>query len=300
MPRPRLPNLFIIGGPKCGTTALSYYLAQHSHIYMSEMAGVKEPGYFSSDLIMPPSWNRISTWPEYVALFKNAPADVDYIGEASTNYLFSKRAVPEILRTCPDSRFIVMLRNPIELVQSLHNQRMKKGLDIPNFERAWRLQSKRQRGLALPYGLTNGEILQYGRIGKLGIQMARLRQLVPKDRVHVIVYDDFASRSENCYLELLNWLHLPADGRMAFPKLNSSVRYRWPIVEEVLRNLAFMRRRMRLGGRLGINAWIENLNRAAGRQKISAILQQELQDYFRADISLLSRTVGRDFSGWLQ
>ncbi|MGH8275022.1 MAG: sulfotransferase, partial [Gammaproteobacteria bacterium] len=32
----RSPNLFIVGAPKCGTTAMSHYLAGHTRIFMSE------------------------------------------------------------------------------------------------------------------------------------------------------------------------------------------------------------------------------------------------------------------------
>jgi hypothetical protein len=48
----RKPNLFMIGGPKCGTTSFQEYLAGHPHIFMSEP---KEPCYFDKDIPFPSS-----------------------------------------------------------------------------------------------------------------------------------------------------------------------------------------------------------------------------------------------------
>ena len=43
----KIPNLFIVGAPKCGTTSLHYWLSQHPEIFMSDP---KEPFYFCKDL----------------------------------------------------------------------------------------------------------------------------------------------------------------------------------------------------------------------------------------------------------
>src|SRR5579872_578348 len=46
----RLPDFFVIGHPKCGTTALYAMLKRHPQIYMSD---VKEPQFFAGDLRLP-------------------------------------------------------------------------------------------------------------------------------------------------------------------------------------------------------------------------------------------------------
>ena len=45
-PVPRRPDFFILGAPKCGTTALSEYLRQHPRVFVSRP---KEPHYFCAD-----------------------------------------------------------------------------------------------------------------------------------------------------------------------------------------------------------------------------------------------------------
>lgn len=180
MPKLRIPNLFIIGAPKCGTTALSYYLAGHSDIYMSEQSGIKEPFFFDKDLLLSHIPWKIRDWDAYTKLFAPAPENIAYIGEASPFYLYSKCAVPEILERSTNPQFIVCVRNPIEIAQSLHNQHSKHSIELPNFERAWELQESRKCGHDLPSTFSDGALLQYGEIAKLGKQLQRIMQQVPR------------------------------------------------------------------------------------------------------------------------
>ena len=65
-----MPNLFIIGAAKCGTTSLHHYLDQHPEVSMSE---VKEPRYFCrhfDDLGLP----AVSRRDEYLGLFESGTA----------------------------------------------------------------------------------------------------------------------------------------------------------------------------------------------------------------------------------
>src|SRR5579864_1438595 len=112
----RLPNFFIVGAPKAGTTSLYHYLDQHPQIYMSP---VKEPNYFASEVRLegfseefreqavtdiaqlrkyldgPISEKRfgglVAAWPDYLKLFKNVQGE-QAIGEASVCYLWSESA----------------------------------------------------------------------------------------------------------------------------------------------------------------------------------------------------------------
>ena len=47
MSNPVLPNFFIVGAPKAGSTSLYYYLDQHPQIYMSP---IKEPCFFAPEI----------------------------------------------------------------------------------------------------------------------------------------------------------------------------------------------------------------------------------------------------------
>src|SRR5256884_5666903 len=95
--RLRLPDFFIVGHAKSGTTALYEMLRRHPQIYMPES---KEPWYFSRDNPQPQitsersvafTGRREVTFAEYLTLFADARAG-QRIGEASTSYLWSTSA----------------------------------------------------------------------------------------------------------------------------------------------------------------------------------------------------------------
>src|SRR5262245_55217092 len=127
---PSVPNLFIVGAPKCGTTSLASYLAEHPSIFMCEP---KEPSYFSRELIESRTeaerWETPWRYDEsaYLKLFDAAKPTQVVLGEASTTYLYSHRAPAAIRALAPEARIVVMLRDPVELVQALHAQKVLEG-----------------------------------------------------------------------------------------------------------------------------------------------------------------------------
>ena len=95
-----LPDFFVVGAPKSGTTALFDCLKQHPDIFMSP---VKEPKYFlfggAPPRIQPgPAGKRnlgVGVWrsSDYFRLFAGAQ-DHQKKGEATTDYLRSPEAAP--------------------------------------------------------------------------------------------------------------------------------------------------------------------------------------------------------------
>ena len=89
-----IPNTFIVGAPRSGTTALHHYLSQHPDIFMSEP---KEPHHFGRDLWTEYTefFRRFRDKDRYLALFAEANGHAA-VGEASVWYLFSSTAAAEI------------------------------------------------------------------------------------------------------------------------------------------------------------------------------------------------------------
>lgn len=294
----RIPNLFIVGAAKCGTSAMSSYLAEHPDVYMSEQAGNKEPGYFSPDH---PSWSQISSSADYFALFDSAPAEVRYLGEASVSYLCSRVAVGNILAVSPHARLIAMVRNPIEIARSRHNQLVRARYEpVLDFETAWRLQEERSRGRRLPKRSFNPVILQYGRLSKVGSQIERMLRVAPADQVHLIVFDDFAGDPAAVYGKVLAFLGLAPDGKQRYPRKNESVRHRVPFVEQLLMRAAPLRKKLGPSRGLGIQRLIDRFNLQPGLVPLRPEFREELRDHFREDVALLSRLINRDLRHWVE
>ncbi len=139
----RKPNLFIVGAPKSGTTSLFHALAQHGAVFACKK---KEPLFFGSDF----SKNRCYTEEEYLDLFAAAKEET-YLLEATTWYLFSERAAREIFEFNPESKIIIMLRNPVDLLYSLYYQRLFNGdEDLLTFEAALAAEPFRRMGYRIP------------------------------------------------------------------------------------------------------------------------------------------------------
>ncbi|RLG08342.1 MAG: sulfotransferase, partial [Thaumarchaeota archaeon] len=106
------PNFFIVGAPKCGTHAMYTFLKAHPEIFMPER---KEFQYFATDLVRGTQYELSEE--EYLSYFRIAK-DEKRLGEASTWYLYSKKAASNIKKFNPHAKIIVMLRHPIEMMYS--------------------------------------------------------------------------------------------------------------------------------------------------------------------------------------
>jgi hypothetical protein len=291
--RARKPDFFILGAPKCGTTSLAAWLAEHPRIFLSP---VKEPHFFNTD-----DRQGVTTLAEYEALFDGATPRHGAVGEASVWYLSSADAVRNILRYQPDARFIVMLRNPVEMAPALHAEMLLSGHEnVRDFTAAWQLQAERREGRHLPAFSWAMRRLQYGEACALGAQLQRLLQTAPADRVLSIVLDDVIEDPRREYLRVLRFLGVDDDGRVAFPAYNKAKVPRWPGLARAMFVVLQMRRR--IGIRRGLNLWqrVFEVNRIeTPRAPLPPGTLAQLRQHFTGDVKLLGRLLGRDLQHWL-
>jgi hypothetical protein len=295
----RKPDLFIVGAPKCGTTALHRYLGDHPRIFMSSR---KEPWFFAEDF---PRF--VTDLEEYYALFGGAAEHHLAVGESSSVYLMSNVAQRRIKDFSPNARIVVMVRNPVDLVPSLHSQAVL-GLyeDQPDIERAWRLQEARRRGQNIPETCRLPRFLQYSQVARLGEQLGRLLEVFERRRVHMVVFDDFVEDPRQVYEEVLKFLEVPSDGRNQFPRINAGRIARSHLLARIARRppqalvWPYMRLKKRFGWRdLGLTEWIKRVNeREVERRPLSNSFRLELIEEFREDVDALARLLGRDLGHW--
>ena len=131
------------------------------------------------------------------------------IGEASTLYLYSEIAIKNILRFNKNAKFIVMLRNPIDIVYTYHQVAMKVfGETQSNFVNAWNLQDKRMQGFKVPAACPDKKLLAYGEIAKLGKQVKKLLSLVDRKKIFFLLFDDFIDSTEKEHVSILRFLNV--------------------------------------------------------------------------------------------
>ncbi len=215
----RRPNLFIAGAPKSGTTSLYEYLRGHPDVFMS---AVKEPFYFSPDVVIGPRQrlHRPDDHDAYMALFEGAK-DERWVGEASTSYLASVVAPRLVHDFEPEARIVAMLQNPVEMLYALHNEGVSHGVEpIEDFEQAL---------------TTNASGAIYMQNARYGEQIARWFDVFGRDRVHVIVFDEFAADTPASFRRLLEFLEVGPDYEPSeFGVHNPSHRMRRGVVKRMV------------------------------------------------------------------
>ncbi|MDB4264746.1 sulfotransferase domain-containing protein [bacterium] len=294
------PNLFIIGAPKCGTTSLNEYLRSHPNIFM---CNPKEPHFFSKDLNRYPSFRSIE---EYLALFQKSTDEHIVVGESSVWYLFSSVAAEEIYRFNSSSKIIVILRNPIDLIYSLHSYTYNNREDEPDFKKAFHLQGLRSQGHNLPKEIDEPLLLQYTKIGKLGDQVEKILRIFPLEKVKIILFDDFVSKTREVYEDVLSFLNVPSDCRINFPrfnKTNKSIIWLSKAKNKIPQPAldAYYKIKELLGLRkFNISGSIRRLSpQFLINPPIDSIFREELLHVFRDDIEKLSKILGRDLDQWV-
>lgn len=289
------PNFFIIGAPKCATTSLASWLSAHPQIFMSAR---KEPNHFNTDHQRRMTPERA----DYEWLFNDAGEQHKAVGEATVWYLYSREAIGHIEQYSPNARYIVCLRNPVEMAYSLYGQAVISGSEpIASFEEAWAACEQRKRGENVSRWATDPSFQVYSEVCLLGEQMERLYAQVPKERVLPVLLDDFKADAAGTYRRVLQFLQVDDDGRSDFSAKNTAKRIRFPWLHQLIIILGYFKRWLGLRRDFGL------LDKIMGRTTqtykpapLSPQMRQVLQDAFRADIEKLSRLLERDLSHWLQ
>jgi len=128
-----LPNFIVVGFPKCGSTALHYYLENHPEIFMPVQ---KELHFFTSDKLLKLSNGpgdkevkkfMITSIEDYQKAYKNTKNE-KAIGEVSPSYINHPDRIPFIKKTLGEPKIIILLRDPVKRAYSnyLHLLREKR------------------------------------------------------------------------------------------------------------------------------------------------------------------------------
>ncbi len=301
-----IPNLFLVGAAKCGTTAMASYLGQHPEIHFSDP---KEPIFFGGDLQH--DW-RLPDLDSYLDLFAGA-GDARYVGEGTVWYLYSRRAAEEIRSFSPDAKIIIMLRNPVDVIYSLHGQFLFSGNeDCASFEKALEAEDRRRRGEAIPRAAHFPAGLLYLEVVRYHEQIARFQQAFGRENVHIVVYDDFARAPQACYRRVLEFLGVATAHDPDYAVVNSArvirsvALHRWLIKPPVdVWNPGAYLPRGRVGHGLQWRAQtlrgrLYDMNlKQRRRPAMRAETRRRLQRRLAPGVEALSALLGRDLTHWV-
>ncbi len=299
-----LPDFFIAGAPKAGTTALHVALAQHPALSMS---AVKEPKFFLTDGPPPGQggpgdaktyrehiWRRA----DYEALFSSAPA-VALRGESTPFYLYNRDAQRRIRAQLPDAKLIVVLRDPVERAHSNWTHLWSAGLEpIGDVVQAC---AEEDRRIAAGWA----DFWHYTALGRYGEQLEHLYELFPREQVLVFRYRALIDDPAQALDRVCAFLCVPQGVLTEIPRENVTAHpdptLRHRAVAMALRAGSAVT--AALPGHAGSGV-IDHLERflqqdAAPRKRLTWAERQALIPSFETDIKLLESVTGENFSDWL-
>jgi hypothetical protein len=248
----RFPDFFLVGQPKTGTTALYEMLKRHPQIFLPEL---KEPHFLADELRPNPSVAPTRKLPEFLHVlpssergYRNLYADAgphQIAGDGSVFYLWSATAAHNIAALRSDAKIIVIVREPVSLLHSLHMEMLQTRLErTSSFSRAIGLEeSRRRQYMRLGEGPTWEKTLLYTDHARYVTQLRRYEAAVGRDQMLVLVYDDFRADNPATIRRVLQFLGVDDNAPLSRSQANPSVRVRSGAVDHLTNSLKMGRGR---------------------------------------------------------
>jgi hypothetical protein len=303
----RVPDFFLVGSPKTGTTALYDALTQHPHIYMPDL---KEPRFLASDMRPRAGFSERHqevgyprTLEEYLALFDEATPE-QRVGEASTFYLWSRTAATRIADLQPDARVVAMLREPASFLRSLHLMYLQWRVESEkDLRKAMSLEVVRREGKDLPRTSHRPQLLQYSDHVRYVDQLRRYHARFPREQVLVLIYDDFCSDNEATVRQVLRFLEVDDRFPIGVRKVNVTKHtVRSQRAKELLKSVSMGRGPVARSAKATVKALTTPQLRRGIRHRVvladppppDADFAIELRRRFRGEVVALSEYLDRD------
>lgn len=299
-----LPDFFVIGVPKAGTTALHVALARHPQLFLSR---VKEPKFFMCDGPPPTRGGpgdaksfreRIWRREEYEALFDGAPEGT-LRGESTPFYLYDRDAQRRLHDAVPNARLIALLRDPIERAHSNWAHLWSAGLEPQgDFVAACMLEQRRAKAGWATFW-------RYLDLGRYGEQLQRLYERFPRDQVLLLRYRQLRDEPAKTLDEICAFLGVETGVIASVPAENvtthASASWRNRMLSSLLRAGAALERHLPepwwRHGEAALSRRLQTEQRR--RQPLTLDQRVALVPHFADDIRLLEKLTGASFADWL-
>ena len=270
-----------------------------------------EPHFFGSDIAFP---NKASSEKDYLDLFSKA-SNEKWVGEKSTWYLYSRVAAEEIKNYNRDSRILIQIRNPVDMVYSLHRHLLNNSLDtretISSFEQALNAQEDRMNALKKAYSEGNKQFMEpflYTRVPLYTEQIKRYVDCFGWGRVHVVVYDDFKLNTLETYKKVLQFLNVDDGFQPAFTVYNKVKGQKSVLFQKIMRKISpqadradfFFPRFLMPYLKRARAQLIEWNTILIPQQPMKPHVRKRLQMEFADEVDKLSNLLNRDLTYWIK
>ena len=314
----KLPNFFIAGTGKAGTTSLYDYLRQHPQIYMSP---VKEPGYFAAEIraenlsapvqrhvrrqsrelpkvlhdgrpVKPLGW-LAGDWEDYLRLFQNANG-ARAIGEASAAYLWSETAARNIHAAIPGARIIVILRDPAERAFSQYLHQVSVGLTRSTFRE--HLQECARGGHK-----EFSHLYPFLEVGLYYRQVKRFLDAFPREQIRIYRYEDAWRKPARMLADVFTFLGVDSGFSVDTSKRSLERRVPRAVAAHFFLKKFHVWYPMRALVPEGVRPLLRGIAFRNGKSiQMDARDRAFLVDYYHDDVGRLAELLGRELTAWLR
>lgn len=296
-----LPDFFVIGAQKAGSTYLLQCLGEHPQIFMPP----SEVAFFEDGLYDREQMDRFERHFD--------PATPEQVVGVKRPNLLGLPEVPQRLQQhMPNLKLVVVLRHPVQRAVSGYFHYMKTGFLplLPIEEGMPRLLSRELQDSDL-YPRA-GDVLEFGLYHK---HLTHYQKFFPAEKTHIILLDDVRRDAQEELRRTYEFLGVdtgfqpPSVSSRPMGASYSILRLRlWNAVDRHCRVWSEDRRYFhRRGGLVGtaarkLNAGLDQhvWRRlfSASAPKLSQALESELTDFYRSDVQLLQGLLGHSTQNW--
>lgn len=287
-PRVRLPNFFILGAGRCGTTSLALALNRHPDVFIP---AIKEPSFFAS------SFQWVKDPARYVSLYEPG-GDTAAIGDASHIYLEDPQS-PRLLQAFfPDARLVLVFRHPADRALGLYAHMVEGGYETyRTFERALDAEERRFHSQRFRRSCRQSFWnYMYVRSGLFGEQVQRYFEHFEREQFWFTTLNRLVTEPAATMADLHRFLGIEPAEVEEFPRdaTSKAIRHRTVAYAEQ-RVLRPLERRTGFPGesmRTAISRW----NRGGDKPTMLPATRARLQEGFEPDLRLLRELTGIDLT----
>jgi Sulfotransferase family len=283
-----LPNFFVVGAAKAGTTSIYHHIKMHPQIFVPEE---KEPSFFATPAPpgVKPFHARCPTFDEYKKMYQGS-VGFTAVGDLSTPYLWDENAPRRIHEACPNAKIIIMLRDPIARAYSFYLMNLLTELDTtPTFQEALRRDAARDKS-------TWFTCFQYVGAGLYHDQVRRYLDLFGSERVLVRLFDELKENPHDLYAAIAAHLDIDAEPFHAIEVDQAHNYYRMPRFRVAYRIAGALGLRTKLLPP-SVRRWLNHNPLLFDRKKptMDDASRQYLKGIFEPDVARLEALLGRTF-----
>lgn len=293
----KLPNVFLIGAQKSGTTSVYNWLSQHPSIDGEEH--MKDYPFFSENHLYSKGLEYFSNF------FKSCNSNIIIAG--SVHIMFYKIALERLYKNIPNARLILILRNPIDRAISSYRYAKERGLEERSLMSC--ISEEMIKGNNAYKDALEKNQKFYLKRGLYVQQIENIYSIFDKNNVFIGLYDDIISNKEGLMKDIFSFLDLKNDYKCVFNSKNvTKGGSRFKLLDKFIYSQRL--RNNTIANRLKfilpqkykflLRRALKEFNRIEGPSKAIASDEErkKLYEYYSKDIVSLENLIKRDLSNW--